>query len=324
LKQLICTKEKMFCTKETLRETIERDGVAVIPSILDEEECEAMVSGIWDFLEHITQNWDLPIDRENKETWREFYKLYPKHGMLLQQFEVGHTQASWNVRQNPKVLEIFEDFWRCDKNELLTSFDGLSFSFPPEVTNRGWRRKPWYHTDQSYTRPEFQCVQSYVTGLDIEEGDATLSVFEGSHLFHAEFAEKFGITAKDNWHMLTEEQQEFYASRCKIVNVVSPKGSLVLWDSRTIHCGVEPLKGRANPKFRAVIYICYMERRLATAANLKKKREAFEDRRTTSHYPCKIKLFPKTVRTYGAPMPICERLPDVVLDSVGRRLAGFD
>jgi len=314
----------MFCTRETLRETLARDGVAVIPEVLDETECAAMVYGIWDYLETITKNWEMPIDRENRETWCEFYKLFPKHGMLLQHFEVGHAQSSWDVRQNPKILEIFEEFWGCSREDLLTSFDGLSFSFPPEVTNRGWHRKTWYHSDQTFTKPDFQCVQSYVTGFDIEEGDATLSVYEGSHLFHAEFAEKFGITDKDNWHMLTEEQHEFYAERCKIVNVLSPKGSLVLWDSRTIHCGMEPRKGRANPKFRAVTYICYMERRLASAADLKKKRKAFEERRTTSHYPCKIKLFPKDPRTYGGPKVICERVPDVVLDRVGRRLAGFD
>uniref|UniRef100_A0A6C0HT12 Phytanoyl-CoA dioxygenase n=1 Tax=viral metagenome TaxID=1070528 RepID=A0A6C0HT12_9ZZZZ len=314
----------MFCAKETLRETIARNGVAVIPEVLDEAECEAMVNGIWDYLEHITQNWVLPIDRRNQKTWREFYNLFPKHGMLLQHFEVGHAQSSWDVRQNPKVLEIFEEFWRCDKSDLLSSFDGLSFSFPPEVTNRGWHRKTWYHTDQTFTKPEFYCLQSYVTGLDIEEGDATLSVYEGSHLFHAEFAEKFGITSKDNWHMLSKEQEAFYAERCNVINVLSPKGSLVLWDSRTIHCGMEPRKGRANPKFRAITYLCYMERRLASAADLKKKRTAFEEKRTTSHYPCKIKLFAKTPRTYGKGVEGCESLPDVVLDSIGRRLAGFD
>jgi len=314
----------MFCTKETLKETLARDGVAVIPGVLDASECDAMVSGIWDYLEHITQNWDIPIVRENMETWREFYKLFPKHGMLLQHFEVGHAQSSWDVRENPKVLEIFANFWGCDKNDLLSSFDGLSFSFPPEVTNRGWHRKTWYHADQSFTNPKFQCVQSYVTGIDIEEGDATLSVYKGSHVFHEEFAEKFGITSKDNWHKLTEEQEAFYAERCEVVNVVSPEGSLVLWDSRTIHCGIEPRKGRSSPKFRAVTYLCYMERRLATAADLKKKREAFEGKRTTSHYPCKIKMFAKEPYTHGGDRPICESIPDVVLTSIGRRLAGFD
>lgn len=314
----------MFCTRETLKETLARDGVAVIPGVLDETECDAMVNGMWDYLEHITQKWDMPIDRANQATWREFYKLSPKHGMLIQHFGVGHAQTSWNVRQNPKILEIFEEFWGCPKEDLLTSFDGLSFSFPPEVTKRGWHTKTWYHTDQTFTKPDFQCVQSYVSGLDIEEGDATLSVYEGSHVFHAEFAETFGITAKDNWHMLTEEQNAFYTERCKIVNVVSPKGSLVLWDSRTIHCGMGPRKGRANPKFRAITYLCYMERRLASTADLKKKRTAFEEKRTTSHYPCKIKLFAKDPMTYGGSKVICEIAPDVVLDSIGRRLAGFD
>ena len=38
--------ETYLCTKETLKETIQRYGVAIIPGVLDEVECEAMVNGI--------------------------------------------------------------------------------------------------------------------------------------------------------------------------------------------------------------------------------------------------------------------------------------
>lgn len=74
--------EKFVCTKETLKETIDKYGVAVIPNILNEDECNAMVSKIWDFFEHISQTWKTPINRQDQTTWREFYKLYPLHSML--------------------------------------------------------------------------------------------------------------------------------------------------------------------------------------------------------------------------------------------------
>ena len=54
--------------------------------------------------------------------------------MLIQHWNIGHSQASWNVRQNIKIVEIFAHFWGCSVEELLVSFDGLSFNLPPEVT----------------------------------------------------------------------------------------------------------------------------------------------------------------------------------------------
>ena len=101
--------DKYICTKETLKDTLNTYGVAIIPSVLDENECELMVNGIWDFLEYITQE-SKPLNRHDKKTWTEFYKLYPLHSMLLQYWSIGHAQVSWNVRQNLKIVEIFGFF----------------------------------------------------------------------------------------------------------------------------------------------------------------------------------------------------------------------
>ena len=317
--------KKYICTKETLKKTLKKYGVAIIPNVLDLNESNSLVSGIWDFLEHITHHWNEPIKRKTKKSWRGFYDLFPLHSMLLQHWGVGHAQVSWNMRQNRKIAEIFAHFWKCEPEELLVSFDGLSFSIPPEVTKKGWNRNnTWYHTDQSYTTPDFKCIQSWVTGLDINEGDATLSFMEGSNKFHDEFREHFNITDKANWYKLTKEQEQFYKDKgCEYKNIECPKGSLVLWDSRTIHCGIEPNKDRDDKNFRAVIYLCYMPRSLCSDVNLKKKQNAFTELRTTSHYPCEIKLFPKTPRTYGSPLPEIKQINNPILNDLGKKLAGF-
>ncbi len=317
--------EKYVCTKETLKATIDLYGVAVIPSVLNEEECNNMVNGIWDFFEHISNSWEMPINRNNKESWSGFYKLFPLHSMLIQHWNVGHTQASWNVRQNIKIVEIFAHFWGCSVNDLLVSYDGLSFNLPPEVTKRGWNRgNTWYHTDQSYTTNDFKCIQSFVTGLDINENDATLSFLEGSNKYHKDFKDEFNVTDKADWYKLTKDQEEFYYKRgCHVKNIKCPKGSLVFWDSRTIHCGIEANKARSVPNIRAVIYLCYMPRSQCNEANLKKKQKAFNELRTTSHYPCKIKLFSKDPRTYGNPLPAITQIETPNLTELGRRLAGF-
>lgn len=317
--------EKYFCTKETLKNTIDTYGVAIIPNVIDENECDMMVNQIWDFFEHISQKWETPINRNDKNTWREFYKLYPLHSMLIQHWGIGHAQSSWNVRQNIKIVEIFAHFWGCDINNLLVSFDGLSFNLPPEVTKKGWNRgNTWYHTDQSYTNSEFKCIQSFITGLDINEYDATLSFMEGSNKYHNDFKQKYNITDKSDWYKLSKQEESFYYDKgCVIKNIKCPKGSLVLWDSRTIHCGIEADKRRKIQNIRAVIYLCYMPRKLCNEANIKKKQKAFNELRTTTHYPCKIKLFSKDPLTYGGPMPNITEIEKPILTDLGKRLAGF-
>jgi hypothetical protein len=317
--------ERYICSKETLRETIETFGVAIIPNVLDDIECESMVNKIWDFLEHITQSWEIPIVRNNTETWNEFYKLYPSHSMLLQYWGIGHAQASWDVRQNKKIVEVFAYFWGCGVNELLVSFDGLSFHLPPEITKRGWfRGNTNYHTDQSFTTPDFKCIQSFITGLDINEYDSTLSFMESSNQYHSEFRYTYEVTEKSNWYKLTKKQRGFYMERgCEIKNIKCPKGSLVFWDSRTIHCGIEADKRRVSQNIRAVIYLCYMPRSICSKTNLKKKQRAFQELRATTHYPCNIKLFPKNPHTYGKPIPTFVPVEEPILNDLGKSLSGF-
>ena len=243
--------------------------------------------------------------------------------MLVQQWGVGHAQVSWDLRQKEKIVDIFAHFWECNKEDLLCSFDGLSFNFPPEDTKRGWfKNNTWYHADQSFSRQEFECVQSWVTGLDVEDGDATLTVYEGSHKFQKEFTEKFeNAKKKHDWYKLNDFEELFYIQKgCRRVNIMCPKGSLVFWDSRTIHCGTEARKNRNNPKFRSVIYLCYQPREKASAAILRKRIKAFKELRTTNHWPTRPKLFPKKPRTYGKPVPEVTQIRPPELTELGKKL----
>lgn len=316
--------EKYHTTPEGIKETIEKYGVAIVPSVIDGGEISLMRDGMWDYLEHVTQNFEKPISRNDSKTWIEYLKLYPKHSMLLQQYGVGHSQFVWDVRQNEKVIDIFSKIWERPKEDLLVSFDGASFHFPPEETNRGWYRNTWYHTDQSYLRPNFECIQSWVTAYDVDPGDATLAFMESSNIYHEEFAQKFEIKDKSDWYKHTREEQKFYEDKgCQEKRITCKAGSMVFWDSRTIHCGTEAIKKRGEKKLRNVVYICMTPRERATEANLKKKRKAFEELRMTTHTPHKPKLFPVNPRTYGGPLPNVTQIPKPNLTSLGKRLAGY-
>ena len=319
---------KYDTTPDNILKTLKKYGVAVIPSLLNETEINNMNNGMWDYLEYITSNFDNTthgvINRNNKTTWKSFYSLYPMHSMLIQHWSIGHAQHVWDLRQNPKVVDIFAKIWNCNHEDLLTSFDASSFHFPPEDTNRGYYRQPWLHCDQSFTRNDFECVQSWVTGYDVHEDDATLLILEKSHLYHEEFKNHFNIDKKDDWYQLKEEEIKFFMDKgCTMKRISCPAGSMVLWDSRTIHCGSEPIKGRQHKTFRNVSYICMIPRKLATKANIDKKIKALNNLRTTTHWPNRAKLFSKMPRTYGGPVPNIKQINPPVLTELGKRLAGY-
>ena len=316
--------ERYITTKENLKETIAKYGVAIIPSVINDEECNTMLGGMWDYFEHITKHSENPINRLDSTTWREFYKLFPLHSMLFQHFQVGQSQVCWDQRQHPEIVDIFKTFWETE--DLVVSFDGLSFNMPPEKTNRGWYRgNTWYHTDQSFTRPDFECMQSWVTALDVNKGDATLAFMECSNKYHEEFGKTFSITDKGDWFKLNQaEHLKFYEEKgCSYKKIYCPKGSLVFWDSRTIHCGCEALRVRERENFRAIVYLCYTPKSLLTPRYEKKKQKAFNEIRTTNHWPHKPKLFGKTPRTYGNELPLITSIEPPLLSELGMKLAGF-
>jgi hypothetical protein len=316
--------DKYITTKDLVLDTMKEHGVAIIPSLLNEQEINNMNYGMWDYLEYITSDFNIPIKRNDKKTWRSFYDLYPMHSMLIQHWSIGHAQHVWDLRQNTKLVDVFAKIWDCNREDLLTSFDASSFHFPPEDTNRGYYRQPWLHCDQSFTRNEFECVQSWVTGYDVNEDDATLLILENSHKYHEAFKNHFNVEKKEDWYQLSDEEIKFFKDNgCNEKRISCPAGSMVMWDSRTIHCGSEPIKGRQNKIFRNVSYICMMPRKLATQANIDKKIKALNNLRTTTHWAHRTKLFSKMPRTYGGAIPNVKQINPPVLTELGKRLAGY-
>lgn len=341
--------DKFYCTKETLKETLAKYGVAVIPSVLDATEVAAMQSGAWKAVEHVGKHLSVPITQANPASWRSWGELFPMHNMLVQHWEVGHAQFIWDVRQNPKVVDTFATLWDCKPTDLLTSMDAMSFHFPPETTNKGFFRKSWYHTDQTPLDSSLKCIQSWVTAFDVDgTQDATLSVLVGSHKLHSTLKNAIDTTAatpgkngKSDWYQITPEQQraliEYHG--CTEHHISCPAGSIVYWDSRTQHCGRESLRTRAKPNFRCVAYICMLPRSMVEAKPTKSKslemakgtalakllvrrKKAFKEHRMTTHWPTKCKLFGKAPQTYGAPLPKVEPFPDPVLTPLGLALVG--
>ncbi len=314
--------DKYITTKENILNTLNNFGVAIIPSILDDIECNNMIDGLWDFFEYITQKWDIPINRNNEESWSLFKNLAPQKSMIFQHWNIAHAQFVWDLRQNRKIIDIFSTIWNDD--DLLVSFDCSAFLPPPEITNYGWNDKTWYHTDQSFLNNNFSCVQSWITPINVNIGDATLSIMEYSHKYHEEFSEEFNIKNKSDWYELSKEQEHWYLNKnCNYKKIYCPKGSLVLWDSKLIHCGTSPFIERLYPNFRIVSYLCYMPKKLCNDNIINKRIKAFETLRTTTHYVTKFRLFPKTPESYVDEIPIITEINKPILNDNGYKLIGY-
>lgn len=330
---------KYYATLDTLPQVLQEYGVAILPSVLNDTECDDMIQGMWSSLSHLTQQWEQPIQKDNESSWLGFNALYPMHSMLLQHHGIGHAPFVWNVRQNEKCIAGFCALYQSRAEDMLVSFDGVSFHFPPEKRqNRGWYNKNWFHCDERFDPspqpakklfPTSDCVQSWVTAFDIDDGDATLSILEKSHLYHHEFGQTFGLRDKKDWYAIqSETQAEFFAQRgCQEVRIRCPRGSQVFWMSSLMHCGVEPLKDRVHPHFRLVTYLCYQPRSAVPQHTLikalNKRRQAFDKKRMTSHWPLKATLFPAHPQTYGKPLPVLCPLPEPDILPLGRKLIGF-
>lgn len=291
--------EKYLCNSDNIKEVVAKYGVAICP-ILDNIECDNMINNKWDILEYLTNDFEIPIDRNNKETYSQITELFPNHKMLIQHWNIGHSKLAWEVRQNKKVIDVFAKIWNTE--DLIVSFDGVSIYIldKPKSENNSW-----FHVDQSYTRNNFECIQSWINAYDTKEGDATLIILENSNNFHKNFQEKFNIIDKKDWFKLqTAEQYKFYIDNgCREVAIKCPRGHGVFWDSRTLHYG-NPVQKCAdnNYNYRCVVYICMIPRNFANKKDLDKRRRIFDELRMTSHWPHKPKMFSKYPQTYGKPI----------------------
>ena len=306
-------------------------GVCVVTGVLDNNECINMVNGMVNTLTYVTADLDEPFDINNPGTYKTLKKnLLPKKGKLYQNWGLGQAQFCWDVRCNPKIIDVFSRI--CGTDDLTVSMDGFSFIPPPEANNDhfSYQSQHNYHIDQSGKKPNLESVQGWVTALDVEDGDATLVAMICSHFFHSEYCKTYNLYPSSDWISLKNDHLDFFKQKgCYEHRFTCPKGSLVLWDSRTVHYGSGPLVGRPNPKFRSIIYVCYTPSNLMTERYRKRKIEIFESRgssgyrRMTTHCPHKPHMHDEIPRLYGREKPKIRYLPDPVIHPQYLKLIGY-
>jgi len=290
--------------------SLKEDGVEVVPNVT--KRSEEFVSRLWDWAE----SRGTGIRKGDKKTQKSKDWFYGKNGII--EYPCGsHEQVVWDVRCEEGVIQSFAKVHGTE--ELVTSYDRINISRPGKKFNAKGeekKQKNWAHTDQK-ANEKFNHVQGYVNLIESESDDGGLVVLPGSHKYFKEFHETFP-GAKG---LLTPEQYDWYLKKgLKPVKVNAPAGSLVLWDSRTVHWNYMPV----GERYRMVVYVCMTPARLLDEKNRKKKQKAFKELRATKHSPHQVYLFPKKPRTWGKDLSkwkVTEKAP--VITKRGLQLAGL-
>ena len=280
-------------TADEARRMLAHYGVAVWPDALSEEAAARALTGLWSTLEDTFPDFR----RASPSTWRALRDNGAKHGMLLQTHGLGWSQPVVDVRQDPQLVARFAALWSVAPEALASSADGLSVYLNTPDSKGGWHRPgvgDWLHWDRA-PDDETPSIQGFVNLLPTAEDGAALQLLTKSHRHQAAFAARFPHSRSTRFYQLDGQVEAnfFTDNGAKHVCIAAAPRDLVLWDSRTIHCG-RAASRRAELLERVVIYTAMQPRAwLDDIKDRERKRRAFAQLRSTTHNAAVgVELFP--------------------------------
>ncbi|KIW88822.1 uncharacterized protein Z519_10306 [Cladophialophora bantiana CBS 173.52] len=261
------------------RDELNENGYVVIEGAIPRERADKYADEFLSYME----NFGLGFDRNDPSTVkRANLPVLNEKGMILS-YGVTHEKWVWDIRGEPGVIEAFEKVY--DDKDLIVSFDVVNVGFAnrkdlPE-------NKPWPHQDQDPTKPGFRCLQGLVNLNPCGPNDGGLIVCKGGHKiseqFHREMADEPKIPAwTPEWFGFTDNGMKWLKDHgLEWEKVCVQPGDLILWDSRVPHYNVPP----TSKQDRLAVYTCFMPVSEASQEDLIRKKEAFEKRLGTTHWP---------------------------------------
>ena len=314
-----------------LTNLIKTNGYAIVTNVITTDKSDSYIAKIWSWLESLNGG----INRNDSSTWithekakKENLKSYnwPKnsHG-IISNYGISHSNFVWEARCEKNIKTVFSQIWNT--NELLVSYDGVCVMLPQNITQVE-NTSYWFHFDQSPNKEGFQCVQGFLNLQDTTENDGCLMVYPKSNNYHKIFFEEKGLKFDYDWYAFNEinKGNEWMINKgLNPIKVIAPKGSLILWDSRTVHCSSPP---KSN-NIRYAIYICMMPKFTALKEDIELKKHLFKNRIGTSHWPNKPEpIFDETTiinnNENDIYCDICFPHDDLQINNDILRLIGYD
>lgn len=291
-----------------IKEHLDREGYAVVSSILNVIELQCARDLFWRWAESVG---DGTLSRHDESTWTTSWPVAVDGGVMPWQGS-GQSEFAWFIRSRPALGNVYASLWGTD--ELLVSFDAVS-AWRPWGRDLDWkpnfREKDggWFHVDQCPDRNTFECVQGLVDILGTDAaGGGGFTVVPRSHVL-------FGSWRTDHSDLVDtfmggdyfEPPQDHTCLQKAIVPRTCP-GDIVLWDSRTMHCsspGPEPPQTWNSRLARLVSYVCFTPAVRADEHCLNRRRTAVRDGITMTHVPEKALPTERMLQYYpGLEIPV--------------------
>eukprot|EP00918_Siedleckia_nematoides_P056404 GHVU01123057.1.p1 GENE.GHVU01123057.1~~GHVU01123057.1.p1 ORF type:complete len:330 (-),score=40.57 GHVU01123057.1:320-1309(-) len=293
------------CDMDAIKKQLEEVGVVVIPDVLTKELSEDCIS-------------------EYKQWLGKFQKGEPENiNSIIHQYGCAHMNATWRVRL--AIKHVFATLWGTDK--LLTSFDGIAISKPPEEGKAKKFHKAdgprSLHLDQGPLRLGLHAYQGAAYLEAADEDDWCFQVLTGSHKYFEEFNDALPTKLPTEFRKLTDaEVQWFFDKGCENMRVPVPKGGVLIWDARLVHDGAKPIRGRNHPdRWRFVNFISMTPAIWADEEDYEVKKVAMATIRPTRHWSSKgSSMFREYPKYPGLDL---EEMPEITKTDDVRYLAGL-
>lgn len=269
----------------------------VVVKVMDETEIADIRNDVWTWLENLGTG----IDRININTTIDVNEKWPEQTKgIINSYGIGQSKFMWKSRVHDNVIRVFQSIW--DVRDLITSFDGAcimpltkDFTIPSHE-----HHTTWAHRDQSPSINVRMCVQGGLSIYDnLEEHDGGFVVWEGSHTIDWTTIDEKAKHVSCHWYRIKNDSKsmEYLNGNCPVKIIRVPAGTMILWDSRTIHENIKPTIYATNP--RIVLLICMTPRSFASKDTLQKRHECFMNHKTTTHVPHELTICPDTLGKYS-------------------------
>lgn len=197
------------------RAFFDEHGYLVVCQLIPREQVDAVVDAIWDFLE---------FDRDDPSGW--YQEPHRHNGMV----EMYHHQSLWDVRQHPKMYQLFRELFGQD--DLWVFIDRANLKPPPSPEHPEYDHHGMVHWDMDVreTPTPFQ-VQGVLYLVDTRSGEGGFQCVPGVHRRAAEIAA--GISDTDLRHQQLHER--FPDEISPPIEIEADAGDFIIWHSALPH-----------------------------------------------------------------------------------------
>ena len=274
------------------RAFFDQHGYLVVPDLIPRAQVDAVVDAIWDFL---------GFDREDPSGW---YQPPHRHNGMV---EMYHHQAMWNVRQNPRIYELFVELF--GREDLWVFLDRANLKPPPHEACREYDHPGMVHWDIDVReRPLPYQVQGVLYLDDTATGEGGFQCVPGVHRWVSEWAQ-----GRADEEIRDQRLDLLHADAMgQVIEVEAKAGDFIIWNSALPHGNSR--NRSSKPRLAQYVRLFPAE---PEDAELREQRVSSWRERTHPAFQ-NPRAFP------GDPRGREQESPPAELTPLGRRLLGFD